>query len=192
MLKDIVVNLPLNTSRDAVTDFALSFAAGFDAYLTGIAFLYVPFIPIMVDAYGYGIPSDVIKAQRAENEEAARAAVDRFDEVARRFTLSAEARVVDAPVAGAPNAFAKIARRFDLSVIAQAQPDRPAHDRLLVEAALFDSGRPVLIVPYIQGAGLKLDHVLVGWDGSRSEFLGVTALVSSNQTYSLNCSGKTA
>jgi hypothetical protein len=53
MLKDIVVNLPLNTSRDAVTDFAFSFAAGFDAYLTGIAFLYVPFIPIMVDAYGF-------------------------------------------------------------------------------------------------------------------------------------------
>ena len=39
---------------------------------------------------------------------------------------------------------------------------------MFVEAALFGSGRPVLIVPYIQQAGLKLDRVLVCWDGSRT------------------------
>src|SRR5215210_4138215 len=30
------------------------------------------------------------------------------------------------------------------------------------------SGRPVLVVPYIQSTGLKLDRVLVCWDGSRN------------------------
>jgi nucleotide-binding universal stress UspA family protein len=94
--------------------------------------------------------------------------MDQFEEVARRSTFSAEARMVDASVADAPNLFASIARRFDLSVIAQARPDQPALDRLIVEAALFDSGRPVLIVPYIQRTGLRLERVLVGWDGSRT------------------------
>ena len=37
-----------------------------------------------------------------------------------------------------------------------------------MEAALFESGRPVLIVPYIQKAGLKLDRAMVCWDGSRN------------------------
>ncbi len=166
MLKDIVVNLPLDTSRNEVTDFAFSVAAAFDAHLTGIAFLYEPLIPIMVE--GYGIPPDVIESQRLENEKAARAAMDQFDEVARRSTFSAEARMVDASVASAPNLFASIARRFDLSVIVQPQPDQPVLDRLIVEAALFDSGRPVLIVPYIQRTGLRLERVLVGWDGSRT------------------------
>jgi nucleotide-binding universal stress UspA family protein len=166
MLKDIVVNLPLDTSRNAVTDFAFSVAAAFDAHLTGIALLYEPLIPILAD--GYGIPPDVIESQRVENEKAARAAMDQFEEVARRSTFSAEARMVDASVADAPNLFASIARRFDLSVIAQARPDQPALDRLIVEAALFDSGRPVLIVPYIQRTGLRLERVLVGWDGSRT------------------------
>jgi nucleotide-binding universal stress UspA family protein len=35
-------------------------------------------------------------------------------------------------------------------------------------AALFESGRPVLIVPYIRRNGLRLDRVMVCWDGSRS------------------------
>jgi nucleotide-binding universal stress UspA family protein len=166
MLKDIVVNLPLAQSREVTADFAASVAATFGAHLTGIAFLYEPLVPVMTDAYG--IPADVIEIQRSENEKAAKDAVARFEDAARRSGISGEARIVDSPVASAPGTFASIARRFDLSVITQARPDQPTLDRLMVEASLFDSGRPVLIVPYIQRAALKLDHVLVGWDGSRS------------------------
>ena len=36
------------------------------------------------------------------------------------------------------------------------------------ETALFGSGRPVLVVPYIQKAGMKLDRTLICWDGSRA------------------------
>jgi nucleotide-binding universal stress UspA family protein len=39
---------------------------------------------------------------------------------------------------------------------------------MIIEAALFDSGRPVLVIPYIQREGFKLDRVMVCWDGSRS------------------------
>ena len=39
---------------------------------------------------------------------------------------------------------------------------------MIVEAALFESGRPVIVVPYIQKAPLKLDRVMVCWDGSRA------------------------
>ena len=39
---------------------------------------------------------------------------------------------------------------------------------MIIEAALFESGRPVLVVPYIQKQGLKLDRVLVCWDASRN------------------------
>ena len=38
---------------------------------------------------------------------------------------------------------------------------------LLIEGALFGSARPVIIVPYIQKQGLKLDRIIVCWDGSR-------------------------
>jgi nucleotide-binding universal stress UspA family protein len=115
------------------------------------------------------MPPDVIESQRIENEKAAKVAVGRFDEAARRAALkSAEARMLDAAVASAPGLFAQVARHFDLSVIGQPEPGRPVLDTLVVEAALFESGRPVLVVPYIQRAGLTLDHVMLCWDGSRS------------------------
>jgi nucleotide-binding universal stress UspA family protein len=38
---------------------------------------------------------------------------------------------------------------------------------LIIEAALFQSGRLVVIVPYIQKTGLRLNRVLVCWDGGR-------------------------
>jgi nucleotide-binding universal stress UspA family protein len=166
MIKDIVVNLPVGTSRDVATHFAVSVAAKLDAYLTGIAFWYEPLMPVMVDMYG--ISPGIIESQRIENEKIAKTAVEQFNESTRLAGISGEARVLDASVADAPGMLARIARRFDLSVIAQPEPNEPRLGRLFVEAALFESGRPVLIVPYIQTAGLKLDRVMVCWDGSRS------------------------
>ena len=166
MIKDIVTNLSLRNSRDVAMDFAVSTAAAFDAHLAGIAFVYEPIIPAMVDMYG--MPPEVIESQRVENENMAKAALGRFEDAARGAALSAEPRMVDAQVATAPGAFADIARRFDLSVLGQPEPDQPTLDRLMIEAALFDTGRPMLVVPYIQRTGLKLDHIMLAWDGSRS------------------------
>ena len=69
--------------------------------------------------------------------------------------LSAESRVVTATAAEAANLFGRIARCFDLSIVRQNEPGKLPYERLLIEAALFDSGRPVVIVPYIQTQGLS-------------------------------------
>ncbi len=52
--------------------------------------------------------------------------------------------------------------------IGQARPAGEAPEEAIIEGALFESGPPVLIVPYIQKTGLKLDRVMVCWDGSRN------------------------
>lgn len=165
MIKDIVVNLGVGASRDAATYFAVSTAATLGAHLVGIAFVYEPLLP-MIDMYG--IPPDVIEAQRRENESAAKAAIAKLDEAAGKAGLTVEARMIDVPVANAANLFGSIARRFDLAIVGQPEPDKPGPEHLVVESTLFGSGRPMLVVPYIQKAGLALDRVLVGWDGSRS------------------------
>ena len=165
MIKDIVANLAVGVSRDVATDFAVSVAAMLDSHLTGIAFRYEPLVPL-TDRYGF--PAEVMESQRVENERAAKAAMAKFDDAARRAAVPAESRMLDGPVASAPDVFAKVARRFDLAVMGQPEPETPAFERLIVEAALFDSGRPVLIVPYIQRSGLTLERVMVCWDGSRS------------------------
>jgi nucleotide-binding universal stress UspA family protein len=94
--------------------------------------------------------------------------VERFDKLAKAEGISAEARVLTGSLAGSAEVFGQLARRFDLAVVAQADPNQLAAEDLIIEAALFSSGRPVIVVPYIQKDMLKLDRVVVCWDGSRA------------------------
>jgi len=165
MIKDIVVNLSVGEKASAACDYAVSVAATFDAHLAGIAFLYDPIVP--VSGAGY-IPADVIEAQERENEDATRTALDRFNAACSRAGVTAEPLTLSASFAGVGEQFGRIARRFDVSIVGQAEPESSAVEEIIAESALFESGRPVIIVPYIQRAPLKLDNVMVCWDGSRA------------------------
>lgn len=165
MIKDIVVNLTMGAPRDVAADYAVSVASAFGAHLTGIAYAYEPVLPPTLMG---GIPAEVITAQRAESEQTAQAAIERFQQAASRAGIASDSRTLAASLAGASDLFGRIARRFDLSVVGQAEPDKVAPEELIIEAALFESGRPVIVVPYIQRDGLKLDRVIVCWDAGRT------------------------
>jgi nucleotide-binding universal stress UspA family protein len=165
MLKDVVVNLSGRTSRDFAAEYAISIAATFGAHITGISFVYEPVIP---DGTLGGIPADLIELQREENSKVANHAVSRFDAGVKKAGISAETRVLDATFGGAATRFAQIARRFDLAVVGQTQREGGAGDELMIEGGLFESGRPIVVVPYIQQRGLTLERVLACWDGSRT------------------------
>ena len=164
MIKDLVVNLGIGNPRDVAVDYAVSIAETFDAHLCGVAFSYEPVVPPSIMG---GIPADVIDAQWAASAQAADAAIAGFEAAAKREGIVAEHRKLEASLGGAGDLFGRLARRFDLAVVGQAEPKHgPAQD-LVIEGALFGSGRPVIVVPYIQKGGLKLDRVLICWDGSR-------------------------
>jgi nucleotide-binding universal stress UspA family protein len=164
MIKDIVVNLAVDHARDVAADYAITLARAFEAHLSGIAFAYDVFLPGSI--FGQ-IPLELAHAERARNEQAARTAVANFDKSARDAGLSVASHVLSASLADTADTFGKLSRRFDLSVVGQAEPERTARN-MIIEAALFDSGRPVLVIPYIQREGFKLDRVMVCWDGGRS------------------------
>ena len=165
MIKDILVNLSTQTDRDAACDYAISVAREFEAHLTGVAFDYVAGIPGTI--FDGGVAT-VIAAYRAENRRVAQLAKDKFENVAKEAGVLAEAHILTAGVAAAGATFGNTARNHDLSIVGQPRPDSEAMEELIVEGALFGSGRPVLVVPYIQRTGLKLDRVMVCWDGSRN------------------------
>lgn len=164
MIKDIIVNLEHKIERDPARDFAISIAETFDAHIAGVAFAYAPALP------GYmtvEIPPDILAILIADSEKAALAGIDRFDAAVRRSLLSAEHRLLRAIGPEAPDILANLARRFDLSVFMQSEPDGVDNDDM-IGTALFESGRPVTVVPYIYKDGLKLDRVVCCWDGSRA------------------------
>jgi len=164
MIKDIVVNLGLG-AYDHAGDFAISVADSFKAHVLGVAFAYEPIIPGTVMG---GIPPEFIEAQRAESDKRARAAVSRFEQAAKRAGVSFESLVISASISGAADRLGRLGRRFDLIVVGQPEREKAVADEVVDEGVLFDSGRPVIFVPFIQTAGLKLDRVMVCWDGSRA------------------------
>jgi nucleotide-binding universal stress UspA family protein len=167
MIKDIVLHLSTRASEDATIAYAVSVASAFEAHLTGVAFALDPFVPPTM-GIGDVTPAGWIDEERAQAQDAATAVVARFEEAARRNGLAFESRLLESSLAGAGDLFAEIAARFDLSIVRQAEPGKAPLEELVIEGTLFDSGRPVLVVPYIQKAALKLDRVLVCWNGSRN------------------------
>jgi hypothetical protein len=136
----------------------------FRSLRTGIVFLYGPIMPVSRAGY---VPPELEVIER-RNEAAVETARESFTAASTRAGVKAEPLTLSASLVSAGDQFGQIARRFDLSVVGQAEPETNAVEENIIEAALFDSGGPLIVVPYIQKEPLKLDHVMVCWDGGRS------------------------
>jgi nucleotide-binding universal stress UspA family protein len=161
MIRDIVVNLGLG-ARDPAGDYAVSLAEAFDAHALGVAFCYEP---VILGTVMGGI--QVIEAQRAESNKKARAAITRFEQAVKRAGISAETRTISGSIAGAADEIGRIGRRFDLVVVGQPE-SKDLPDEVINEGVLFESGRPVIFVPFINKGAMKLDRIMLCWDDSRA------------------------
>lgn len=159
--------IPLTTHANAfdTNAFALSIADTFRASVTGYAFAFDPIVPVAgpFDA----VPSAIIEELIARSESEARENAMSFEQQAQRHKANVETKILRSGRHEAGHAFASAARNFDLSIVPQLQPE---DDNLpnFAEAALFDSGHPVILVPYIQKTPASFKRVLVCWDGSRA------------------------
>jgi len=167
MIKDIVVNLSVHGGGKSTGDYAVSVASALEAHLAGIAFVYNPKIPMSELGYNPRGAIDVTDALRRDNESAAKVAIDRFVAATSRAGVSAEPRMLSASSVDAGDQFSRIARRFDLAIVGQTEPEGGPIEAIISESTLFESGRPVIVVPYVHKAPFKLDRVMVCWDGSR-------------------------
>jgi nucleotide-binding universal stress UspA family protein len=165
MFKDIIAYLNVSKGSESIADFAVSVASSLEAHITGIAMVFVLNTPGA--SMGY-LPLEKIEPRQREYEAAAKTARDRFAAATARAGVSAEPQLLHTSFANAANLFGSIARRFDLAIVGQAKPDGNVVEAMISESTLFESGRPVIIVPYIQKAPIKLDRIMVCWDGSRS------------------------
>lgn len=153
MLKDIILHLERDHSRDIGRDFAASMAEIFSAHLTAVIF-----------NFEANIPADALADLFAESEAEAHDAIARFELAMKRGDLSAETRLV----LGTPKTFSEMARCFDLSIVMQSDDHKGINNSILIETTLFDSGRPLIIVPSTQRETLELEKVVCCWDGSRT------------------------
>jgi len=164
MIKDIVVDLGLGPN-DPAGDYAVSMAEIFEAHLLAVAVSYDPIIPGTVMG---GIPPEIIEGQRRESGKKARTAMARFEQAAKRAGISSETRVINESLQGAADTIGRIGRRFDLIIVGQPDRRKSSADQVVDEGVLFESGRPVIFVPFIQKGAAKLDRIMICWDGGRA------------------------
>jgi nucleotide-binding universal stress UspA family protein len=164
-IRDILLNLAIGVTDDATVAYAISLAQTFDAHLAAVAFVNDVIPPAMLAGE---VPPTWIEEFHAQGQAAAQAAVETLEAAAKRAGIPVQAGCLSAGVTDPAELFGRMARRFDLSVVRQAEPGTATPAPLIIEAALFETGRPVLVVPYIQKGGVRLERIMVCWDGSRS------------------------
>jgi len=165
MIKDILVNLSVGKPHDVTGDFAISVAALFDAHLSAVAVAYkTPIGGSILD----GVGANFIDNWNAQCKTAAVHAQQAFDNQARLANIRANSSLISDYVAEAAQIFGETARHYDLSVVAQQDQENDFPESLTIEAVLFESGRPELVLPYIQKIGIKFDRIMLCWDGSRN------------------------
>ncbi len=171
-LKDILVVIDEEPQRDVAGPYALSLAAMFDAHLTGMS---VPLDPLR-DAFAAGIPEAYVVEMKERADAATATAAERFRDTAHAAGVGTEFVRLDQLSGLVRSAIGELGRHFDLAITAQPEDGGDGREAV-VDALLFGSGRPVLVVPYIHREPARLDTVVVAWDGSE---VAARALSGSN------------
>jgi nucleotide-binding universal stress UspA family protein len=161
MPKDIAVLLPIDRPAGALIDCATSVATLFEAHLDGIACVYQALNPMVASEAA----AVVMAAQYETSVEQAARVLDQFEIAARRLGIPHDAKSTFNVSYAATRAATEMSRLYDLNIVAQPDRSNPSQSDFLFEAVLFGSGRPVLMVPYITRGPIRIDRVLICWDG---------------------------
>ena len=160
-IKDLLLHIDTTDRGAGVGDFALSLATEMGAHLTaaGVVLEIVPPASFMGE-YPYDIMAEAI-------EQARQAAEQSYTKLAAAApaTVQTELVVIQAIAGQAREDFGRLARHFDLAIVGQGGDEGGGDDELMSEGALFNSGRPVFVVPNIHKGPAKLGKAMVCWDG---------------------------
>lgn len=162
-IRDILLHLDARPAAPARLALAAGLARRLGAHLTGLFVMDMPLPLIAGDAGGGAAVAELIESLRQDLERDAAAVEASFRETLRREDLAGEWRRAEGTTAGQ---IALHGRHADLLVLGQAEPGSET-GAAAIEAALFGTGRPVLLVPHAGRHAVPGRRVLVAWNASR-------------------------
>ncbi|GGF59977.1 universal stress protein A [Terasakiella brassicae] len=162
-LKDILVHVDHSPSCKERIKAALKLAQLHNAHLTALYVMTKPMIPGFIEAQ---LSKEVIKAQVAASENAAKEIQTMFASITDGNNVPTEWRCVEGDMVEQVMLHARYA---DLTVLGQKDSktiEDPGASEM-PDQILLRSGRPVLIIPHSGSFETVGKHIMVAWDGSR-------------------------
>ena len=166
MLKNLLVHIPSERPIRPVIDAAISLAVSRAAHLDAVSIGY--------ETTSIGLATDGAAAVAAifevDHENAlarSDAALAVFEAEVRNTGIGYSLRPLTGIPADSAATVSAMARLYDLTIVLQPEPDCETFDNTLPQEILFQSGGPVLFIPYIHKGPWKPKHIGIAWDGSR-------------------------
>lgn len=165
MYKDMLLVLPC-MGEDGCPALArgLEVARLMEAHVSGAVIERAVPLPVSIRSYGETLGKELADRQ-AEAHRRAEANLALFEDEAKRAGLAHEGRLI-AVSEGSYDALVERARLRSLVVAPFIDGAQENTD--LLQALIFDSGRPVLVLPESAEAGLRPGRVVVAWDNGRA------------------------
>ncbi|MBP2547112.1 nucleotide-binding universal stress UspA family protein [Neorhizobium galegae] len=158
-----VLDSPKNTGP--ISEFAIDLARQFSAHVVGLRAEILPTVPVIAPME-IPDPTAMEMLQQAAEVETGKIAAA-FREKAEHEGISFEWRSFVSSAGYSSESVLECARASDLILAAQTDPALSNDNSADLETLLFESGRPVLLVPYILSAPKPVRRVLIGWNGSK-------------------------
>ncbi|MBI3699758.1 MAG: universal stress protein [Afipia sp.] len=168
MYKNLLVHIPTERSARPVIDGSVSLTKALDASLEAIAIGYVHFSNVSVIAEGGTGVAAIFEVEEARAAERASAALAVFEAEAKLAKIRYKCRPESGTLDEATDILGSAGRLNDLTIVSQPEPGQRLFDNILAQEILFQSGGPVLIMPYTFEGNLKVGHIGICWDGSRA------------------------
>ena len=150
-----------------MVDGAISLAVSYAAHLRAVSVGYeITSVGFPVEAGGAAVVA-VFEIERERALARANAALAVFETEARNAGIAYNCQpIASVPVEAAASVSAS-ARLQDLTIVLQPEPDRDTFDNVMSQEILFESGGPVLFIPYTHKGPLVAKRIGIAWDGSR-------------------------
>ncbi len=161
----IVTILDVPDNAGIASDVAFSLAAGNNAHVIGLHAEIVSPVPMVApmeipDPIAVQALQDMARTEALTIEQSFRAK-------GTASGLGFEWRSFASTVGYDSQPILETARSADLIVAVQPDPANPSDAHVDVESFLFESGRPVLMIPYVLKAAMPIRRVLIAWNGSK-------------------------
>ena len=166
MLKDILVHIPSERPVRPVVDGAISLAVACAARLDAVSVGYeTANVGLAVD--GGAAVAAVFEVERERALARANAALSVFEAEARNAGITYGLQALTNLPAEAAATVSASARLYDLTIVQQAEPGQDTFDNTMPQEILFQSGGPVLFIPYTHKGPFEPKRIGIAWDGSR-------------------------